>query len=355
MIDVSATVTADHVSVVVCTYDEERRPLLERALEALRHQGQPPAWVIVVVDHHPRLLGALRADHPHLTVVPNDRTRGLSGARNCGLALAATPIVAFLDDDAVPEPDWVACLALAYRAADGQRVLGVGGAIVPYWGGGRPAWFPAELDWIVGCTYKGARADPGPVRNMLGANMSFRTKELRRIGGFIDGIGRIGTVPLGCEETEACIRMARQFAGGQIRFEPTARVHHYVPAERATPRYLLRRCWAEGLSKAHVAELAGHSSALADERGYATRTLPRGVAQAFGEAVRSMRAAPLGRAVAIIVGLAVTTAGFVAGRVALHSNRAKPALSAAQSLGGSAGPPLPGGPPRCISSAEGTD
>jgi GT2 family glycosyltransferase len=329
MIDVSATVTADHLSVVVCTYDEERRPLLERALEALKHQEQPPALVIVIVDHNPRLLSALRADHPLLTVAPNDRTRGLSGARNCGLALAATPIVAFLDDDAVPQPDWVARLALAYRAADGadgQRVLGVGGAIVPYWAGGRPAWFPPELDWVVGCTYKGARADPGPVRNMLGANMSFRTKELRRIGGFLAGIGRIGSMPLGCEETEACIRMGRQFVGGQIRFEPTARVHHYVSAERATPRYLLRRCWAEGLSKAHVAELAGRSSALADERGYAMRTVPRGVVQAFGEAVSSMRAAPLGRAVAMIVGLAVTTAGFAAGRLALHSNRAEPVL-----------------------------
>lgn len=310
----AAEVAAGDVSVIVCTYDQKRRPLLERALEALKHQEQPSGAVIVVVDHNPELLGALRADYPQYAVVPNEMERGLSGARNCGLAVAATPVVAFLDDDAVPQTDWVARLAQAYGATGGQYIVGVGGTILPDWARGRPSWFPAEFDWVVGCTYKGARTAPGPVRNMLGANMSFRATELRRIGGFREGIGRIGTVPLGCEETEACIRMAREFPGAQIWFEPTARVHHHVPAERASWRYLLRRCWAEGLSKAHVADLVGRSSALADERGYATRTLPRGIARAFGEAIRSMRAAPLARVVAMAAGLAVTAAGFVAGR-----------------------------------------
>jgi GT2 family glycosyltransferase len=322
---VFAEVTADDLSVVVCTYSEKRRPLLQRGLEALKDQQPPPAAVIVVVDHNLRLLEELRADHPQLTVTPNDRTRGLSGARNSGLALTATPIVAFLDDDAVPQLDWVARLAQAYRADDGQNVLGVGGAIVPYWVRGRPSWFPAEFDWVVGCTYKGARTSPGPVRNMLGANMSFRTEELRRIGGFREGLGRIGTVPLGCEETEACIRMARQFPGGQIRFEPAARVHHRVPAERATWRYLLRRCWAEGLSKAQVTALTGRSSALADEREYATRALPRAIAHAVGESVYGMRAGPLSRAVAVVAGLTVTAAGFIAGRLGLRGTEAGPA------------------------------
>jgi glucosyl-dolichyl phosphate glucuronosyltransferase len=325
MTEMPSHVAAGDISVVVCTYDSGRRPLLERGLEALKHQVQPAGAVIVVVDHNPQLLCALRADHPQLTVMPNEGQRGLSGARNSGVALVGTPVVAFLDDDAVPEPDWVGCLARAYGAADGDPVLGVGGAIIPYWSGGRPSWFPAEFDWVVGCTYAGARTDPGPVRNMLGANMSFRAEELRRIGGFREGIGRIGTVPLGCEETETCIRMIRRFPVGQIRFEPTARVHHYVPAQRATWRYLIRRCWAEGLSKAHVAALAGRSSALADERGYAARTLPRAIARALRDAVADVRPAPLGRAAALVAGLAVTVAGFARGRVTVQHQSTQPA------------------------------
>ena len=101
MTEMPGIVAAGDVSVVVCTYDSGRRPLLERGLEALKHQVQPAGAVIVVVDHNPQLLGALRADHPHLTVVPNDGQRGLSGARNSGVALVGTPVVAFLDDDAV--------------------------------------------------------------------------------------------------------------------------------------------------------------------------------------------------------------------------------------------------------------
>jgi hypothetical protein len=100
-------------------------------------------------------------------------------------------------------------------------------------------------------------------------------------------------------------------------------VHHHVPEQRATWRYLVRRCWAEGLSKALVAALAGKSAALADERGYVTRTLPRAVARALRDAVAGVRAAPLGRAAALVAGLAVTSAGFVMGRVAVHNQKAK--------------------------------
>ena len=64
MTEMPGIVAAGDVSVVVCTYDSGRRPLLERGLEALKHQVQPAGAVIVVVDHNPQLLGALRADHP---------------------------------------------------------------------------------------------------------------------------------------------------------------------------------------------------------------------------------------------------------------------------------------------------
>ena len=311
--------TAADVSVVVCTYHDERLPLLEQGLRAVRQQRWPAAEVIVVVDHNSGLLARLQESYPGLTVIPNEQARGLSGARNTGLVRASGDIVAFLDDDAVPEPDWVGRLAAAYEPG----VLGVGGLIVPNWAGGRPPWFPAEFDWVVGCTYRGSRPDAGPVRNVLGANMSFRSHELREIGGFRDGIGRIGRRPLGCEETEACLRLAARWPGCEIRYEPAARVHHYVPSERGTWTYLLRRCWAEGVSKARVAALAGRTPALATERTYALRTLSRAAGSGVAEGVRKWSAAPLARACTVVVGLAVTTAGFAAGSAGL-SRRVSP-------------------------------
>ena len=62
-------------------------------------------------------------------------------------------------------------------------------------------------------------------------------------------------------------------------YEPAAKVHHRVPAERSTFAYFTRRCRAEGQSKALVARLVGQGAALASERGYAARVLPLGVAR----------------------------------------------------------------------------
>ena len=81
--------------------------------------------------------------------------RGISGARNSGIAAARGAIIAFLDDDAIAAPDWLEQLLAGYSS---PNVLGVGGAIEPQWQGGRPRWFPPEFDWVVGCTYLGHAA-----------------------------------------------------------------------------------------------------------------------------------------------------------------------------------------------------
>ncbi len=72
---------------------------------------------------------------------------------------------------------------------------------------------------------------------------------MQRVGGFKDGIGRVGRTPLGCEETELSIR-ARAATGGRIVQMPDAKVEHRVSADRTRWLYFRRRCWAEGLSKA---------------------------------------------------------------------------------------------------------
>jgi hypothetical protein len=150
------------------------------------------------------------------------------------------------------------------------------------------------------------------IRNPIGANMAFRRSALRNAGGFIEGIGRVGTVPLGCEETELAIRV-RRITGGVVLHLPDARVSHRVTASRVTSRYFLSRCWSEGLSKALVAAEAGPDAALASERAYAARTLPRGVARAIRDAARG-DGSGLGRAAAIVAGLAVTATGYARGR-----------------------------------------
>jgi hypothetical protein len=96
---------------------------------------------------------------------------------------------------------------------------------------------------------------------------------------------------------------------------PSARVRHVVPSQRADWRYFGRRCWAEGVSKAQVARHRGADSALESERAYVRRTLPAGVALGLRDALRGDPSG-LGRAAAIVGGLALTVCGYVRGRLA---------------------------------------
>ncbi len=143
--------------------------------------------------------------------------------------------------------------------------------------------------------------------------MSFRRDALTRANGFVHGIGRIGTIPLGCEETELAIRVRRDTAG-IILYVPGARVEHFVPSTRTTWRYFVARCWSEGLSKARVAASVGRDDALSTERRYVTRTLPRGILRGIADVGRGDRYG-LARALAIVAGFGITAAGYAAGVV----------------------------------------
>ncbi|WP_459643533.1 glycosyltransferase family 2 protein [Kineococcus sp. NUM-3379] len=296
-------VTPLDVSAVVCAYTMKRWDDLVRAVTSLEQQDAPLGQVVVVIDHNDELLRHARQRWPHLRVVASTGTRGLSGARDTGVAAASGSVVAFLDDDAAAAPDWSSALAAAYASG---AVLGVGGYVEPVWVAGRPAWWPEEFDWVVGCSYRGLPSVRSEVRNAIGANMSLRRAVLDHIGGFDPRVGRLGEVPTGCEETELYIRARVQVPGGTVLFDPAVAVRHWVPASRGTFRYFLRRCWGEGISKRTVSRLAGPELALSSERAYVSRVLPSGV-------VRALRARRPAKAAAIVAGLVVTGAGYLRG------------------------------------------
>jgi GT2 family glycosyltransferase len=308
-------------SVVICVYTEKRWDDIVAAVGSVAAQDVAPAETLVIVDHNPALLSrALQEIGPRgVRVLSNAHKQGLSGARNTAIAEATGDVVVFLDDDAQARPGWLAALLAPY--AD-PTVAAVGGVAHPRWPVNRPRVLPGaapydpnatgELDWIVGCTYTGQPVRQAEVRNLMGCNMSFRREVFTRVGGFAEDIGRIGKNPLGCEETELCIRarQAYQRAGEKIRivFEPDAVVDHRVSADRVEWAYLRRRSWAEGLSKAAVSQLVGSDDALSTERSYVAKVLPTAV-------LRELREGRVSSAAAVVTALACTTAGYVRGKL----------------------------------------
>jgi hypothetical protein len=272
-----------------------------------------PREIIVVIDHNHRLLERVRAQVAGVGAVPNRDPRGLSGARNSGIAAANGAIVAFLDDDAVAASDWLEHLTSGFVD---PTVVAVGGAVDPQWENAPPRWFPDEFLWVVGCTYRGMPCRSSPVRNPIGANMAFRRAVFDHVGLFRSGIGRVGALPVGCEETELCIRIRHRWPESLIIYEPHARVMHRVPERRATLGYFRARCFAEGRSKALVTGLVGADDGLASERAYTFRTLPFGILHGVRDAIARRDSSGLLRAMAIMTGLAITTAGYAAGQAA---------------------------------------
>lgn len=299
------------VAVVICTYSEARWNDLVRSIDSVMRQRRSAREVVVVVDHNPELFSRVRSELGGVDAVENRFAAGLSGARNTGVANTRSPVIAFLDDDAFAAEDWLELLEAGYRDA---TVNGVGGAVEPVWQSGRPAWFPPEFGWVVGCGYRGLPASATSVRNLLGCNMSFRREVFESVGGFRTGIGRIEAHPVGCEETELCIRALHAGPERIFLYQPAAKVFHQVPRERATLRYYRSRCFAEGLSKAVVTRLVGSADGLAAERKHALRTLPAGVGRDLAATVRHRDVSYLERAGASVAGLAFTTGGFAAGR-----------------------------------------
>lgn len=295
------------VSVVICAYTLDRWDQLVLAMDSVSFQS-PAHEMILVVDHNPELLERARSRWPDSVVLSNTSRRGLSGGRNTALQIASGEVIAFLDDDAVAEPGWLAALVMPF---EDPLVVAVGGTATPIWPDEAPAVLPVELLWIVGCSYRGLPESAGPIRNVMGCSMAFRRSPLLEIGGFNLDTGRVGKRPIGCEETEACISLRQSDPARVILHAPAARVRHHVSADRVRFSYVANRSWCEGLSKAGIARTVGRQDALASETAYAARVLPAGV-------WRELRRGRSGLvpAFAIVVSLGLAGAGYVWGSIA---------------------------------------
>ena len=166
----------------------------------------------------------------------------------------------------------------------------------PIWAAERPVWFPDEFGWVVGYSHRGVPTQTSTVRNPFGGNMAIRVEALQAIGGFRSGIGRVGTRPVGGEETDVCIRLLRARPTTLVVFEPSARIGHHIPASRTTLRYFVARCYHEGISKAQLAAYSGASPSALGGAADVRHVVPDAVSHGVQTALRGDVASGLGKA-----------------------------------------------------------
>ena len=305
------------VTVVICAYTMRRWDALQAAVRSVLSQDPRPAQVLVVIDHNAELAARASSELNGAEVLESSGPAGLSGARNTGLAAAAQPVTVFLDDDAEARPGWLAPLIEPYHFPD---VVATGGHVEPSWPSRRPRWLPREFDWVVGCSYLGMPDTAGAIRNPIGANMSMLTAAAIEAGGFDIAIGRVGSPPAGCEETELAIRLTTRQPGAMIYYAPASAVDHHVAPERVKFIYFLRRCWHEGLSKATVVQVAGASVGLKSERRQVALVIPMQVARELSRLLRGDLSAAL-RVGTTLSGVTAAAAGFLTGQLRYRVTR----------------------------------
>lgn len=330
------------LDVVVCVHDAARAPLILECAEAVLAELADGDRLIVVSDHSPELADLLvRRLGARATVLANDGPRGLSAARDAGVAAGTNPVVCFIDDDAVARPGWARAVREAFADAAGDagapgHVVAIGGAVHPRHIDGRglpqapPPWLPAEHGWILGCDYLGLPGDGSEIRNPIGAAMAIRRDALEAAGGFDGTLGRVGSNSAGGEETEMLMRIRASSPGARVLRATGFAVDHAVPPSRRSLRYHLKRAFGEGRSKARLAS-ALHGD-VSSESGHLAATVPRAIGSGIAAPARGDVTGPLRAAVSAAV-VAAAGLGFLTGRTGAALPGANPLENRAAAVG----------------------
>ncbi len=248
------TLVVMRVSVVVCEHTIERYDDLREAADSVLEQSHEDTELVLVSDGSTDVCQKMRDDFADVATVqclPDNV--GLLQARNEGARAATGDIVAFMDDDAIADEDWIRELVAVYEARD---VPAVGGKMTPVWVAGKPSYLPEEFYWLIGVTHRGFADGPGEVRNTFGSNISFRRDVFLDLGGFDSAIGgRHGDSNLQGGETELCARMKEEYGHG-VFYTPDAEVAHKIFSYRTTLSWLLDRAFWQGYSKRGMDVLA---------------------------------------------------------------------------------------------------
>ena len=271
--------TLSGMDLTICLCTHNRPSYVADCLEGLARQTAPRArFHTLIVDS-----GSTLETHAKLQTFADAHTElirldepGVSLARNAGAAAAKTRFIAYIDDDAIPDPSWVAAILQALDEPGLQPAL-IGGRILPKWEAPLPPWWPESLRGVLSIIEhqgQGEYRTPALPKTLepYAANMIVDVSVLRRVGGFGGQFGRHGISLLSDEEVQLAWRL--QDLGFSVRYDSRIVVHHQIQAARFRPDWLLARLYWQGFSTVLTRKTLGYRAAIWKE-------LPRRLAVAL--------------------------------------------------------------------------
>ncbi len=248
------------ISVILPTYG--RAAMAVECLESLLANSYED-FEVLVVDQGPdaTLAAAVKSRYGGLPRVRYMWVSppGLNRARNRGLQHAKGDIVAFIDDDAIADENWLAGIAATFTELHPTPTL-MGGRIVPVWPSStRPRWLPPGREVLLGLYDIGLDGRNLPEGDLpIGANMAALRRELVAAGGFHDELEADAHRP-GVQLTggDSLVGQVLKDAGHTLYYQPRATVYHRISATKLRPGLFVKRHFWEGITEVTRMRLAG--------------------------------------------------------------------------------------------------
>ncbi len=231
------------ISVVICTYN--RAAYIRDAMESLYKQTlSKEAWEVIIVnnnsvDNTEAICVDFIHSHPDAHIYYfNEPKQGASFARNTGAQHAQSPLLCFMDDDAIAEKEYLDRIVAFFPQHPDAG--GLGGRIIPRYIPREPRWMSHYVSSLVGhFNYSNEVTVFSPNKYPLESNMVVRKTDFDTIGGFSTALpGVVGTLRIGGEGKDLFLRL--KALDRIIYYDPAIRVHHVVETAKLTREYMYR-------------------------------------------------------------------------------------------------------------------
>jgi glucosyl-dolichyl phosphate glucuronosyltransferase len=229
------------LTVILCTYNRCRS--LATALESVALSEMPASvtWEVLVVDNNSKddtrkVVEEYEERYPSRFRYLFEGKQGKSNALNAGISQARGNILAFMDDDVSVNRNWLQNLTTIFQETNWS---GAGGPVLPEQGFAPPAWLSTEGKYALAPL---ALFNLGPQAGELfeapiGTNMAFRKEVFEKVGAFRTDLGPQPGTEARSEDMEFGYRVLT--TGMRLWYEPSAIVHHSLPAHRLRKEYFL--------------------------------------------------------------------------------------------------------------------